>query len=187
MKSSKIIIAVTGTPGSGKTRFSKILKKNLKSFKLIEINDLVNKHHVFSRIDKFNSKVVNLKKLNSVIKNEIKGNTILVGHLAQELKIKFDAAIVIRASLKTIESRLAARKYPKEKIREDILSEALDYCGIKMAEKCKNTIEIETNSDKQKAIVYVKKLASNPKIPKPKIKEINKMPELLKLINKNAI
>jgi broad-specificity NMP kinase len=60
-----------------------------------------------------------------------------VGHLVPEIKIKYDMIIVLRIGLKLLVERLEERGYQKEKIRENIVSESIDYCGIKSMEHCR--------------------------------------------------
>ncbi len=193
-----LIIAVTGSPGAGKTYFSQIIKQNIKKLKIIELNNLVNKYKIFT-VDKDNEKIANIGKLNNIIKQYIKKmkqadnkqalikGLIFVGHLAPELNIIFDYSFIIRINLKTMEQRLKKRKYNKNKIKENIISEALDYCGIKITNISNKTYELETNIEKQKAIKFLEIILNNNKkqtlTPNLKFRVyINKMPELLKMI-----
>ncbi len=193
-----LIIAVTGSPGAGKTYFSQIIKQNIKKLKIIELNNLVNKYKIFT-VDKDNEKIANIGKLNNIIKQYIKKmkrvdnkqalikGLIFVGHLAPELNIIFDYSFIIRINLKTMEQRLKKRKYNKNKIKENIISEALDYCGIKITNISNKTYELETNIEKQKAIKFLEIILNNNKkqtlTPNSKFRVyINKMPELLKMI-----
>lgn len=198
------VIALTGTPGAGKTYFAQQIKRKIKNINIIEINKIVDKYKLYTHTDIDNAKVVNIKKLsrrlNLYLKNiELKNKSnnksriiaaIFVGHLACELDIAFDVSFTIRSSLKTLEKRLIKRKYKKSKIRENLLAEALDYCGIKINKISKQAYEIETAKEKQDALNFIKNLLSPEKNKKTKKMEfrtsINKMPELLDFIkNKN--
>lgn len=198
-----LIIAVTGSPGAGKTYFSQIIKQNIKKVKIFELNDIVKKYKIFT-IDKENEKIANIKKLNEIVKQYIKNikqannkkalvkGLIFVGHLAPELNITFDYSFIIRINLKIMEQRLKKRNYNQNKIKENIISEALDYCGIKINNISNKTYELETNTEKQNAIKFLEIILNNNKkqIPTSDLNfriYINKMPELLKLIKNQNI
>ena len=187
MANKNLIIAVTGTPGSGKSTFAKELADSLENSELVEINDIVDKYKLFSSIDKLESKIVKLDalqtKMDEIIKDDLKrSNLIIVGHLVAEIKLEQDITIVIRVGLKELVKRLEARNYQKEKIRENIVSESVDYCGIKSRENCKETYEIETKEQKKEMVDYVKGVISGKKAKMPNTEEISKFKELLELI-----
>lgn len=187
MSKGNMLIVVTGTPGAGKSSFAKELSESIPNSKLIEINDIVEEFKLFSSIDKMGSKIVKVKELESKVAEIAKGerekaNVILVGHLAPELKIKPDVAIVVRVGLAELIKRLEARKYQKEKIKENIVSESVDYCGAKMKEQCKNVHEVETERERKEIIGYVKEIASGKDAKAPKQREIKRFDELLDLI-----
>lgn len=186
MADKNLIIVVTGTPGSGKSTFAKQLAGSLENSELIEINDIVDRYKIYSSIDKLGSKIVKLdelqSKMNEIIKENSKKNLIVAGHLAPEINLKQDITVVIRIGLKELVKRLEARKYQKEKIKENIISESVDYCGIKSREKCKETYEIETKEQKDEMIEYIKSIISGKKAKSPNMEEISKFDELLELI-----
>jgi adenylate kinase len=180
-----LLIAITGTPGVGKSTFSKKLASELGDSDLIEINDLVDKHELYSGKDEFGTKIVNLGKLNKILSGELgkrRKHVILVGHLAPELRLRYDIAIVLRCDLKKLVKRLERRDYPREKLAENIISEALDYCGLKIAQKSKETYEIETVGTQKDIIAYTVAVSHGEKTEKPKQKRINKMEDLLMIL-----
>lgn len=144
-------------------------------------------YKLYSRIDEMGSKIVKLemleKKANEVIKEMLKDyHVIVVGHLVPEMEMKPDMIIVIRVGLKELVKRLEERKYQIGKIRENIVSESIDYCGLKSLEACKETYEIETEEEKKGAIDYIRCRASGKPCNAPKIQEISKFNELLELV-----
>ncbi|MFI5412751.1 MAG: AAA family ATPase [Candidatus Micrarchaeales archaeon] len=177
---------MTGTPGTGKTYLAKRIASSIKNSSIIELNDLVGRHKLFTKKDKFGTKIVQLGRLNTVLASELKKNKskviVIVGHLAPELRYKSNIAIVTRSGLEKLSRRLKERKYPDEKSAENLASEALDYCGLKMLENCRETYEVETDSDKNRILSYLKLLSSGKKTKKPKRKSINKFSDLLKLV-----
>ena len=177
------IIGVTGTPGVGKSYFAKKLAKKTK-WVVIEINDVVKSRKTFSEVDENGALIADITALNKAVKkeiNNIKGNgVIIVGHLLQELNIKLDAVVVLRKDIPTLKSRLEKRGYPKNKIRENLISEALDYCGLNAAKKYKRVSEAETDKEIDALIKNISGGNLN-----FKFKEKNKMKDMLIFINKN--
>ncbi len=155
------VIAVTGTPGSGKTFFSEMIAKCCKCAEVIEINDVLNSSRAYTGIDAFGSKIADLAKLNRAVKHEVrkaeKRNcaVVLSGHLAAELSFNYDISFVIRAPLKALEKRFKTRKYPKAKISENLIAEGLDYCGETIRPKSKKIYELETQLQKRAALQMI--------------------------------
>lgn len=183
----KLIIAITGTPAVGKTTFAKELSGSIPDPRLIEINDVVEQYKLFSSIDKMGSKIVKLKQLENKIQeivseNRKTSNILIVGHLVPELELKQDMTIVLRASLKELIKREEERGYPKEKIKENIVSESIDYFGVKSRELTPETYEIETKEQKSEIIDYIKSILAGKSIKQPDKEEISKLNELLELI-----
>lgn len=186
MSIHKLIVAVTGTPGAGKSLFAKQLASKAQNAKIIEINDIVHKHKLYSGTDRFGSKIVRIGALNTALRKEVRdssGLVLVVGHLVPDLNPGQRITIVLRLNLKSIIRRLKKRDYPKGKIRENVITEALDYCGTKVADKCAEVYEAESARDRKALMSYVLAVYARAKPTKPKTKSINKMGEMLKLIN----
>lgn len=129
-------IIVTGTPGTGKTEFSKILAKK-SGFEHINLNDLIKKNKWFDSFDKENYCVVvdlkklgaNVKKLVAQKKKEGSKGIIIDSHLIDYLpKSMVDLCIVLRCELKELRKRLAKRKYPEKKIMDNLEAEIFRVC-----------------------------------------------------------
>lgn len=181
----RMVVAVTGTPATGKSSFAKELAGSVKGAKLIEINDVVNRYKLYSGKDRFGSKIVNLGKLSKKIRELAKGESnfvVIVGHLAQELSVRYDIAVVMRADLSTVARREEDRGYQKDKIKENLIAEALDYCGSKMAERCKDTYEVEKDRERKRVKRYIINVATGIPSKKPKKKAINKFPQMFRMI-----
>lgn len=154
---------------------------------MIELNDIVERFKLFSGTDKTGSRIVRLAELEAKTKEIIKqnsknGSIIVVGHLVPEIKLKYDIIVVVRASLKELITRMEARNYQKEKIKENIVSESIDYCGVKSMEGCTETYEVEGEKERKEILKYIKERDSGKSADKPKVKEISKMNELLELV-----
>jgi adenylate kinase len=186
-----MLVAITGTPGSGKSHFARMLARRIPDAVIIEINDVVDSKHAFSGYDEFSAKVVKLRPLSSAIIKEVGRNkgklVILVGHLFPELAIRSDVCVVMRSGLRRLMKILSSRGYPPKKVSDNVIAEALDYCGTKAAERSAETYEIESFRDKQMIISYISRIWNGKGGRRPAKNEISKMGELHDLIKNGAI
>jgi adenylate kinase len=143
-----MIIAITGTPGTGKTSVSKILKD--KDFEVVDLNKLVVDEDFLDGFDKKrDSKIVDLEKLNNHIKTNYndKDLVFLEGHLSHLLK-NVDKIIIFRCHPVELRKRLSNKKWKKEKISENVESEILDIilCEANNLHPADNIFEIDTTN-----------------------------------------
>ena len=140
-------ICITGTPGTGKSTLGKILAKELK-YKLIDINKIVKEEKLYESYDKKDqSFVVDIKKLNKFLKEVLKYNkeAIIDSHLSHFLpKRSVELCVITKCGLKELKNRLEKRKYPKEKVRENLDSEIFDICLNEAKERGHNVFVINT-------------------------------------------
>ncbi len=186
-KSGLLIIAVTGTPASGKTTFAQSLSGET-GVRAVEVNDIVERERLFTGTDENGSKIVKMQELKKEIEGIIKKEPpeargiILVGHLLADLRLDYDITVVVRSNLKALVERMEKRGYPKDKLRENLVSESIDYCGIQAAGRSKETYEAETEAHKAMLLNYIKGRLSGKASEKPKLPEINKLEEMLELV-----
>ncbi len=149
-------IAITGTPGVGKTTISKILSKKL-GYEHIDITEIVKKYHLYKEYDEdMESYVIDFNKLNNFLKN--KNNVILDGHVSHLLNP--DYTIVLRCNPEIIKERLKKRGYKEKKILENVQAEILDVC---LCESKGKVYEIDTTNKTPEKIVDEIILAINGK------------------------
>jgi adenylate kinase len=127
------LIAISGTPGTGKTAVCGCLEK--KGYTVVYVSRLVKaRPGLVSGFDKIRKVAeVDTGKLNRFLKKEYKkyGRSPIVfidSHFAHLLDVKL--CIVLRCSPAVLEKRLGKRRYPKGKVRENIEAEALDLITI---------------------------------------------------------
>ena len=107
-----MIIAITGTPATGKTKVSNelvklLLEKAGKKFKVLHLNDAILRHRLWSSVDKKRkSKNVDMHKLKKFISKQMKSNkdVIIESHLAHYFTA--DVVFVLRAGIGDLERRM---------------------------------------------------------------------------------
>lgn len=173
------IIAITGTPGSGKTRIAGLVSRKIKGSHLIDVNQIIKEKRLFSSYSADGAMVVKMKALQRELEKEIKkleGTVILEGHILCDLKLKGATAIVIREHLPTIKSRLIKRGYIIAKIRDNLISEATDYCGDNSRKNYAEAFEVLNDRNAVKEITGIIEGKKKPK----RIEMIGELPSLLK-------
>jgi len=118
-------IAITGTPGTGKSAVARRLRALGEL--VIDLNGLAFKHHLLGPYDrKRKTREVDLAGLGRFIDRQYpkKGRIFLESHYSHLLKV--DRVVVLRCAPAVLRRRLARRGYPGSKVRENSLAEALD-------------------------------------------------------------
>lgn len=136
-------LAISGVPGTGKTILAKKLAKTLKA-PLIQLNEFVKANKIYVRRKNEEELTVNPKKLGTLLRKRLKGKKkyVIEGHLACEFNMPCDAFVVLRCEPRHLWDRLKKRRYPFQKIRENVLAEILDYCGVTATKHYAHVIEI---------------------------------------------
>lgn len=98
-----MIIALTGTPGTGKTSISKVLQE--KGFEVVDLNRIAcEKDFLIGTDKKRDSKIVDIDKINRYIEKNYIGKDVVIveGHISHLLKI-VDKVIILRCHPKQLE------------------------------------------------------------------------------------
>lgn len=136
-----MIIAVTGTPGTGKTAVAKKLAKKYNA-EYVDVNKVIEDNKLRESYDKKrNAYVVDIKKLNAVLTKIIhaakknKKSLVIDSHLSHYLPAKYvNRCYVTKTSLQKLKKRLQKRGYSKKKIEENIQCEIFDVCLMEAQE-----------------------------------------------------
>ena len=133
-------IALTGTPGTGKTSLSRLLDLNTLS-----INDYYPK--ISNGKDVEGNWLVDIDKMNKEINVSNFSNTIFEGHTSHFLD-GLDAVIVLRCHPDILKKRLVSRTYKEEKLRENMEAEALNIISQEAVNEYgeKMVFELDTTS-----------------------------------------
>ncbi|MDD5416914.1 MAG: adenylate kinase family protein [Candidatus Aenigmarchaeota archaeon] len=140
-------IAITGTPGVGKTLLSKKLAKMIK-YDVIELNKEIKKNKLYDSYDKKRKcLVVDIKKVDRYLKKIKLKNMIIDSHLSHYLKNN-DIVIVLRCEPKMLEKRLRKKRWNKEKVRENLEAEYINLIIWEARQSNKNVYDVDTTKGK---------------------------------------
>jgi len=133
-------LALTGTPGVGKTASSELVN----SIRVVHLNDLIERSAAVVGTDILRStKEVDVRKLSREVAR-LEGDMLIEGHLSHLLGV--EVAIVLRCSPNLLGERLWAKGWPDEKVRENMEAEAVDVILIEAVEAVKTVCEIDTTT-----------------------------------------
>lgn len=136
-----MLIALTGTPGVGKSTVAKILER--RGYRVFSVNELAEKFGCILGEEE-GSKVVDVDKLAKEVRKVEKDLTIIEGHLSHLLKP--DLAIVLRCNPIELKKRLEERGWSTEKILENVEAEIVDVILIEAMENVKEVYEVDTTN-----------------------------------------
>lgn len=131
-------IALTGTPGTGKTSVARELEK--KGFEVIDLTGFVKENSLGTPGDEFEVDVPEM--VEALEEREFEADTVIEGHLAHHYPAEF--CVVLRCQPDELSERLESRGYSEEKIDENVESEALDLILQQAVAEQQNVIEVDT-------------------------------------------
>ena len=145
-----MFVAITGTPGTGKTSVSNILKQ--KNYTVLGLNEIAISNNFILGIDeKRDSKILDIEKLNNFISKSYDNSDLIFieGHASHLLDI-VDKVIVLRCHPKKLQKRLEKKGWGKDKILENVEAEALDIILCEVVEYFleEQIFEIDTSDKK---------------------------------------
>ncbi len=156
-----MIIALTGTPGTGKTTVCGIIKEHSqyrKQYNIVDLNKLVLDEKIYTGKDEARDTYIAdmdmlEKRVQEIISEVPKSmDVIMEGHLSHLLPA--DAIIVLRAHPVALRKRLGKRiEYSFKKVKENANAEALDVILVESTERNENVFEINTTDMNPLAVV----------------------------------
>jgi adenylate kinase len=106
-------VAVSGTPGTGKTSATGLLETDLE---VLHLNDLVEREGLYTEVDEQrDSKVADLEAVRDWLAG--RDDVLVESHLAHLLDV--DRVVVLRCAPEELERRLTERGEPEQKAREN--------------------------------------------------------------------
>ena len=159
------VIAISGTPGTGKTAIGKLLAQQLQ-VEVIELGQVVKEQHFHHGEDVDRGTLIaDIKRLQNYLSNRIKQTNellIVMSHFADLVPEEFlKVLVVLRCHPVTLEQRLSNRHWTSKKIVENIQAEILGECTSQgLANQDYNRIfEIDTtNYTIEEVVTSIKKI-----------------------------
>lgn len=132
------MIALTGTPGTGKTAVAEILRR--KGYRVIPVVELAKLHNcILDDKGDEDEVIVDVEKL-----SEVRFNGVVEGHLSHLLSP--DIAVVLRCNPLILKKRLLERGWSEEKVMENVEAELLDVILVEAMEYCNDVYEVDTTN-----------------------------------------
>jgi adenylate kinase len=153
-----MLIALTGTPGTGKTTVAHLLSE--QGIMTYSLNELALSHHFTQGKDvKRDSYDLDMKKINSFIKKEYSGKTdpiLFEGH-ASHLLTHVQWVVILRCHPKTLRHRLKTKRWNEKKIQENVEAEILDIilCEATEIHHLNHLLEIDTTSQTPASVATI--------------------------------
>lgn len=145
-----MIIAVSGTPGTGKTKLSRNLARALR-YKYIDVKKLIADKKLSSGYDrKRKCQVVDTKKLNKELIQLIKSNPNLVidSHLSHYVPKEFvHRCIITTCEIEVLKKRLEERDYSNSKIAENLEAEIFETCLTEAQDAGHKVMTVDTTKN----------------------------------------
>lgn len=127
------MIALTGTPGCGKSSVAEELRR--RGYKVISVKEFAEKHGCVQKEGE--DVIVDVEKLSNF---DFEG--IVEGHLSHLLKPEI--AIVLRCNPLLVKKRLLKRGWSYDKVMENVEAELIDVILVEALQKCEKVFEIDT-------------------------------------------
>ena len=122
-----MVIAVSGTPGTGKSFFARVLAEKLGA-KLLNLNRLILRKGLY-RLDTNGTRIARMPAVRREFERILTGSEgpiVVEGHLAHFLRSRhLSHVVVLRTNPRILERRLRKRGYSKAKVRDNVEAEAL--------------------------------------------------------------
>ncbi|HID25502.1 MAG TPA: dephospho-CoA kinase [Thermoplasmata archaeon] len=122
-----MIIALTGTPGTGKTTVASFLKR--RGYRVVELNSLAKEKGFVEGYDvERDCSIIDLEKLETYLKEKLfaaDAQLLLDGHLSHFIKF-VDIVVVLRCHPRDLEKRLREKGWNERKIQENVEAETFD-------------------------------------------------------------
>lgn len=167
-----MIIAISGTPGTGKSEAAKFLVEKLnqevghESWRLIELNRMAEQKKLYSGYDKKRDcKIVDIDGLSGEIGRIGDQDLILEAHYAHEMPA--DLIIILKTNPGVLRERLKKRGWKTAKVEENVLAEIMETCRSEALETGKRVFEVDTTEKSPEGVAD--EILSMIKLAPPKI------------------
>lgn len=140
-----MMIAITGTPGTGKTYLAAELRT--RGYEVLDLNGYVRDNGMLEEKDEARDTYsVDIDSLDASLERYRAGDLIFIeGHISHA--VECDMIVVLRCSPGILAERLGARGYSDDKIRENVQAEVLDVILCEACEEDAPVCELDSSHD----------------------------------------
>ncbi|MDR0309192.1 MAG: adenylate kinase family protein [Candidatus Methanoplasma sp.] len=140
-----MIIAITGTPGTGKTDLAAELRA--RGYEVIDLNEHIRKNGLLEEKDEARDTYsVDMDALDLSLEEWRNSGTVIIeGHFSHCMGC--DAIIVLRCHPDILAERLQGRNYSSDKVRENVQAEVLDVILCESVEADVPVFELDSSRD----------------------------------------
>ena len=140
------VIAITGTPGTGKSTVAKLLAKRT-GWRCVDLNREIVRNGLYSGYDhKRRSYITDMRRVTIFIRKLVHGErpVIIEGHLSHNLpKEMVDKVFVLRCRTDVLRKRLERKRWPKAKIDENVEAEMIGLIAWEAKKKHAHVVELD--------------------------------------------
>lgn len=137
-----MIVAVTGTPGTGKTTIACELSERLDQ-EYVDLDRFANQDAVDTLEDEARDSVaVDTGNLAKVVEEEVREDVVLDGHFAHRMEA--DVVVVLRCAPDELRNRLAEKGWEEPKIAENVEAERMDLILQQAVPEQDTVLEVDT-------------------------------------------
>lgn len=156
-----MIIAVTGTPGTGKTSVATLLADML-GYEYVAVNDVVNAASVETRPDPDRDTLaVDPDNVVAELQRVVADDAVLDGHLSHHFPA--DITVVLRCHPDELGTRLQNKGWEQDKIAENVEAEVLDVVLRQAVDQRDRVHELDTTGKTPEQVAEaVKKIVTHP-------------------------
>ncbi|MFO8078320.1 MAG: adenylate kinase family protein [Thermoplasmatota archaeon] len=150
-----MFIALTGTPGTGKTSLSQQMR--MQDINVIDFHDFALKHHCDQGYDaEKDTLIIDIDKVNKALASvdQHDDSIVIEGHLSHLLD-PIEKVIILRCHPKILFKRLQQKGWKRQKIRENLESELLDIilCETMETYAAEDVFELDTSNQPSELLV----------------------------------
>ncbi|UCF08947.1 MAG: adenylate kinase family protein [Thermoplasmata archaeon] len=137
-------IALSGTPGVGKSTTAELLRD--MGYSVIDVNLLAGQQgFIVDHDDVRDTDDVDLEAMDEyMMKQPQEEEVIYEGHLAHLLSV--DMVVILRCNPLVLQQRLNKKGWPDSKVKENVQAEILDVIKVEAYERHERIYEIDTTS-----------------------------------------
>ncbi|UCD92879.1 MAG: adenylate kinase family protein [Methanobacteriota archaeon] len=136
-----MLVAMTGTPGTGKTATCERLAE--EGYQVVNLNELAFEANTVVGVDpERDVDIVDVDALCEKVSGLENDLIFLDGHFSHLMDV--DISIVLRCNPNELKKRLEAKDWNERKVRENVEAEAVDAITIESLESVEETYEVDT-------------------------------------------